>query len=291
MLSTTLRAALATLALAAPALAQDAAAPAQDAPDPRMAVATVNGAPVELGDLVAVRQDLPEQYQQLEDAALYDALVRQIAEHRMIATAAEASGVGDTPRGKRLLEMQRRNAIANLYMEVEIEKRVTEEKLQAAYAEIVAATPATEELRASHILVKDKEAADALKAQIDAGADFAELAREHGTDGAAAQGGDLGWFQQGAMVPAFAEAAFAIEKEGDVAGPVETRFGWHLIRLTGKRKAAAPAFEEIREDLESNLFNQAAIELIEELRASTTIDIPEDRPGLAGLRDDSLLDR
>lgn len=284
MLSTALRAALATLVLSAPALAQET-------PDPRAAVAMVNGAPVELGDLVAVRQDLPEQYQQLEDTALYDALLRQITEHRMIAIAAEASGVGDTPRGKRLLEMQRRNAIANLYMESEIEKRVTEEKLQAAYDELAAATPAIEEIRASHILVKDKEAADALKTRLDDGADFAELAREHGTDGAAAQGGDLGWFQREAMVPAFAEAAFAIEKEGDVAGPIETRFGWHLIKLTGKREAPKPTFDETRDDLQSSLFNEAALEIIEELRASTTIDIPEDRPGLAGLRDDSLLDR
>ncbi len=90
------------------------------------------------------------------------------------------------------------------------------------------------QIRASHILVDTKEQADSLKKQIDGGADFAALAEKHSSCPSSENGGDLGFFGRGMMVKPFEDAAFALSV-GAVSGPVQTQFGWHLIKLTEKR--------------------------------------------------------
>jgi len=136
--------------------------------------------------------------------------------------------------------------------------------------------------------VADKALADDLLAQIEAGADFAELAAEHGTDGTRTRGGDLGWFTQDRMVAPFAEAAFAAE-EGVTTAPVETQFGWHLILVTGKRDQPAPAFEDVRAELARDAASAAAETAIEEARAGAEIVLPQTPPAAAGIRRDDLL--
>ncbi|MGF1660749.1 MAG: peptidylprolyl isomerase [Rubrimonas sp.] len=271
----------AALALAAPILAQDALA--QDAD-----VATIDGAPVTVADLNAILSELPAQYQQLPDETLYDGIREQMIDQRLLAAAALAGDLADHPAVKRSLEMQRQGLLADFMLRAEIAERVTDAAIEAAYETRFADAPPIEEVRASHILVASEEQAQALKAELDRGADFAALAAEHGTDGTRARGGDLGWFSRDMMVPAFADAAFAME-EGAMSAPVQSQFGWHLIHLTGKRDRPAPALEEVRGEIEQELGAEAARAVIAELRAAAEIVLPEGRPGLESLRDGAAL--
>lgn len=266
------------------------AAVAQDAPTADTVVATVNGEPVTLGEVVAIRSDLPAQYQQLPDQPLYDGIREQLISQRLLADAAEAAGVADDPAAARAIRIQRDGLLAQFYMERQIKERMTDERVQAAYDERIANAAPVQEVRASHILVKDEALAKELRQKIEDGADFAELAKEYGTDGTKENGGDLGWFTKEVMVPAFSEAAFALE-EGQVSQPVQTQFGWHLIKLTGKRDKPKPTLEEVRGEIEGELSSTIAQEVVAELREKADVSVDESRPGVGALRDDSLIAR
>jgi len=158
---------------------------------------------------------------------------------------------------------------------VEPQIEVTDEELQTYYDENKAQYETPEQVRASHILVETKEEAEELLAQIKAGADFAELAKEHSKDGSAAQGGDLDFFGRGQMVAPFEEAAFALEV-GEVSDVVESDFGFHIIKLTDKKAAATATFEEKKEEIRETLFDRKLGErtsaYIEELRSAAKIE-------------------
>ena len=272
-------AAAAVLALAAPLAAQEA--------DPDAVVATVNGEPVTLGDIASVRADLPAQYQQLPDQALYDGIRRQLIDQKLMTQAAEAAGIADADAVRRALQIQRQSLLSDFYMRVQMQERLTPERLAAAFEERYGDAGPTRELRASHILVPTEEEAAAIRAEFEDGTDFAELAAEHGTDGSARQGGDLGWFDRTVMVPAFADAAFALEV-GEVSQPVETQFGWHLINVTDERERPAPTLEEVRGELARELGEEIAQDVVGDLRDAAEIVVNERDPGLDAFRDPAL---
>ncbi|HMO70303.1 MAG TPA: peptidyl-prolyl cis-trans isomerase [Paracoccaceae bacterium] len=166
---------------------------------------------------------------------------------------------------------------------------VTDAGLQAAYdARFKDAAPATE-YHAAHILVDSEEKAADLKAQVEGGADFAVLAREHSTDpGSGARGGDLGWFGLGQMVKPFEDAVVALEP-GQVGGPIQTQFGWHIIRLTETRLAAVPTLDQMRDELSAEIERQAVDAHIADLTARAEITRPGEGIDPATLRDLSLL--
>ncbi|MEM6421731.1 MAG: peptidylprolyl isomerase, partial [Pseudomonadota bacterium] len=190
-----------------------------DPPSPFDVVVTVDGEELRLGELLVVMEALPAQYQQLPDEILTRGLIEQLVDQYLMARAAEESGVDESTRAAFTLLTRRRASLAESYMIAELDKRVTEDSVRAAYDDEVAEAEPVEEIRASHILVAEEEMAQDLRAQLDGGADFAELAAEHGTDGTAQRGGDLGYFTFEDMVPEFAEAAFEIEV-GEIGGPV-----------------------------------------------------------------------
>jgi peptidyl-prolyl cis-trans isomerase D len=134
---------------------------------------------------------------------------------------------------------------------------VTEAEIKAAYGARAAQYKVEEQRRASHILVKTKEEADKLAAEARKDpARFAELARKHSQDpGSAGKGGDLGLFGHGMMVPAFEEAAFR-QKEGEIGAPVQSEFGWHVIRVTGVQAAQVRPLAEVRAELSAELARQ-----------------------------------
>jgi len=293
-------AALAALTLtAAPAFAQSTtetteapavetpAAPAQELTSETV-VATVNGTQITLGEVIAVRQSLPAQYQQLPDEVLMKALVDQLADQQMLSNAAVAAGLEDTRNVRLALVNQRRATLADAYMTKAMIDGVTEEAIEAAYKERFAGATAVREVRASHILVEAEELANDLKKQLDEGADFAVLAAEHGTDGTRASGGDLGWFSHDKMVPEFADAAFALEKD-EISAPVKSPFGWHLIHLTDKRDRPAPKLEEVRDQIIGELSKALQSRVIEEARAAATVIRPDMALPAGAVRMDELL--
>jgi peptidyl-prolyl cis-trans isomerase C len=273
--------AAAALAVAAPAMAQDA--------DATTTVATVNGETVTLGDLVAIRAELPAQVQQLPDEMLYDGIRQQIVDSRLAAGAAMEDGLADEAGVARALERQRVALLADIYLQRLIASEVTDERLQAAYqSQYVEADP-VREVRASHILVEDEALAQSIIDQLDDGAEFAALAAEHGTDGTAQRGGDLGFFTRERMVPAFATAAFEAEV-GSVVGPVQTQFGFHVIEVTDERDQPVPPFQQVSGEIRNGIIEEVVQGRLAELRDAAEVTLEEDRPGLDALRDDSLID-
>ncbi|HSF96827.1 MAG TPA: peptidylprolyl isomerase, partial [Thermohalobaculum sp.] len=212
MKSTTLSAAAAGFAMAASlAMAQTAtetgtaatpettAAPAVEA-TLETALAEVNGSALTLGELLTLRRELPQQYQQLPDEVLFNGLVEQLIDQMLLADAAQKAGLEDGTLVKLSLALQSRAILANAYLQHETNARISPEALDGLYAERYTNAAPVPEVRAAHILVKTQEEAAELKTQLDGGADFAALAAEHGTDGTKDRGGELGWFVQGDMV-------------------------------------------------------------------------------------------
>ncbi len=266
--------ALALLLSAAPLSAQEAG--------PDTVVATVNGAAITLGDLQAVRQDLPQLPPEMPGEIIYDGIRQQLVNQRLLSLAAEAAGISAEDAVTRTLEIQRQGLLAQFYLRRVVEERLTDAAVQAAYDARYGATPPVREVRASHILVSEEAKAQELRAEIEAGADFADLAREHGTDGTRNTGGDLGFFTRDVMVAPFADAAFAMEV-GAVSQPVQTQFGWHLIKLTESREQPKPTLDEVRADLEEDLGQEIVQAALDELNAAATVRLMDDRPGMDAL--------
>lgn len=262
--------------------------PAAPLPSAEAVLATVGDQKVTLADVIAVRQALPEQYQQLPDEVLMTGIVEQIVEQILLETAAKASGLADTPLIQKAIRSQTRAVLADAYMSEALQDAITEEKIAETYqTRFVEADPVVE-VRAAHILVREEAQAAEIKAKIDAGADFAAMAAEHGTDGTAARGGDLGWFVRAQMVPEFADAAFALEP-GQISGPVETPFGWHLIKLEEKRDQPAPPLEEVQSSIIEELSQEISTEVLDELRADAAITRFLDGIDAAAIRADDLI--
>lgn len=230
-------------------------------------VATVNGTDITMADMIVLRGQLPQQYRALPDNVLFDAVLEQL-----IQQTALVQDLGDdlSRRDRLVLDSNRRSYLAGAALGRVAEAAVTEEVLRQRYEAEVASFTAEPEYNAAHILVDSEEAAKEIKAAIDGGADFADQAREHSADGSASSGGNLGWFGLGMMVPEFEQAVVAMQP-GTVSDPVQTQFGWHLIRLIETRQTTAPSFEEASQDLAATLQREAAEELITKVTESATV--------------------
>jgi len=235
------------------------------------AVMTVNGQPItqQMVDAVTMRIP-PEQLERMvETPGQMERFHEQLAMGTLLYEKAIAEGLHQDPAVQAGLAMAAREFLAGVYVARKGEAAVTEEAVQKYYEErsVQFARP---QVKARHILVDSESRALELKKQIEGGADFAEIAREHSSDrGSARTGGDLGWFEEGRMVEEFSTAAFAAEK-GALVGPVQTRFGFHLIEVQDKREKTP--LEEVRDQIVASLRQDAVQELIENTRQSMKIE-------------------
>lgn len=242
------------------------AAAAQDAVTADTVVATVDGVEITAGHLQLMRSQLPQQYQALPDAALFEGLVDQAVQQQLLAAAA-----GELDRAAQLLlENQDRNLRANAAVTRLFDAELTDAAIAAAYEARFADVEPGTEYNAAHILVETEEEAAAIKAELDAGADFAELAQERSTGPSGPNGGNLGWFGSGMMVPAFEEAVVALDP-GSVSDPVQTRFGWHVIRLIETRSATVPSLDEARAEIVQELQQAILSERLDALEADAEV--------------------
>ncbi|WP_407941324.1 peptidylprolyl isomerase [Mesorhizobium xinjiangense] len=238
-------------------------------------VATVNGTPITAGEIAIAETDLDPQFSQLPADKRRGAALSALIEIKLLAAAAEEAGLADGKEFAERLEFLRMRALHSAYIDSEIASKVTDEAVRARYDQEVANTPPQNEIRARHILVKTKEEAGAIIKQLDEGADFEELAKENSTDGSAAQGGDLGYFGQGQMVPEFEKAAFALDAGAYTSEPVETQFGFHVIKVEDKRTKQPPAFEQVKEQLRSLVLRETYFNAVNELREGATIEVDD----------------
>lgn len=262
------------------------AAQAQEEITADTVLATVGGAEITVGHMILARESLPQQYLQLPDDVLFNGILDQLIQQNALAQSLPADLEGTMQKG---LDNQISGYLAGQALAAATEDALSEDALRAAYeAQFANESPGTE-YNASHILVESEEEAAALKEQLDGGADFAELARTKSTGPSGPNGGALGWFSAGMMVPAF-EAAVVELEPGAVSGPVQTQFGWHIVKLNESRLMEAPSFEEVRPQLEETMTQEVVASVVEAVTAGADVARVELDISPDILRDRSLLD-
>ena len=250
----------------APVLAQDTAS--EEAPTADTVVATVDGTEITLGHMLILRAGLPEQFQQVPADVLFPGILDQLIQQTLLADAHE----GDLPRRAELaLENERRALVAAEEMANIAEAAVSDEAIQTYFDENYANKAPATEYNAAHILVETEEDAQKLAEEARGGADFASLAEENSTGPSGPSGGELGWFSEGMMVEPFQDAVEGMEA-GAISDPVQTQFGWHVIKLIETRAKDAPKLEDIRAEIVEALRQQAIEQKVTELQETGEID-------------------
>jgi peptidyl-prolyl cis-trans isomerase C len=257
---------------------------AQDAPTASTVVANVNGTDITLGEMIQSAAQLPAEYQQLPPDILFNGVMDQLIQQQLLAdTLTEVPSRVDVA-----LANVRRQLLAGEVVNQIGEDALTEEALQAAYDAVFANIPPSTEYNADHILVATEEEALAIIARIEGGEDFAAIAQELSIDtGSGANGGQLGWFGLGMMVPEFETAVIALAEGGTMgalSAPVQSQFGWHVVRLNETRPQEPPTLDDVRADLEGQVRGDAIQAKLDELTAGATITRPE-----AGAFDPALI--
>jgi len=282
------RLAMATSMLASlPALAfaQTGAAPAKPAtpaPAPASAaaparpvdalLAKVNGAEIRMSDLQALAQSLPEEARSMPPQQLIPMLLEQAVDGKALVVMARKDSLDRDPLVSRAMQIASERALQSALVSREVGPSITEAAVRAKYDAEIANKPGVEEVRARHILVDSEEKARKLIADLKAGADFATVAKDNSTDPGAAQGGDLGFFKATDMLPEFSAAAFTLKIGDFTTDPVQTRYGWHVIKLEERRNAAAPTFEQAYPELRQTMIQDGINKVLTKARTLVKVE-------------------
>jgi peptidyl-prolyl cis-trans isomerase C len=262
---------IAAVLLGALLLALPAAPAFAQAADP--VVAKVDGIEVRESDLALAEEDLGSNIpQQLVGDARRDFILSYLTDIMLVAKAAEAKKVTDTPDFKTKLAFIRNKLLMETILQTEGKAAVSEQAMKKVYEDAVKQMGGDEEVRARHILVPTEDEAKTILADLKKGANFETVAKEKSKDpGAAAQGGDLGYFTKDQMVPEFADVAFKLQK-GQLSDPVKSQFGWHIIKVEDKRSKAPPPFEQVKDQVETFVQRKAQAEYVTKLRDAGKVE-------------------
>lgn len=235
------------------------------------AVATVNGQPISQSEFDLYVDTIERQSgRQVPEDQKPEILDQYIGMH-LAADAAEKRGLTNETAVRDQLELARINVIVDAALQKYLEEHpVSDDELKPEYDRQVAAMP--REYHARHILVDDKETAEAVTKEIKGGADFAATAKKRSKDSSSQSGGDLGWFTPDTMVKPFADAVIAL-KPGDVTSePVQSQFGWHVIKLEDSRASAPPPFEDVKDRVKVLVQRKKLQAYLDELRQGAKIE-------------------
>ena len=236
-------------------------------------VATVNGQPIYLSELQVAQQALPPQYRNMPLSSVYPALLDRIIDSKLVVADGKKNKVEADPDFKKRMAFVEDQVVQDFWLQKELAKRVTPDKLQARYQEKLKSMPAEDEVHARHILVATEQEAKDLLAELKKGTPFDKLAKEKSTDKASgAEGGDLGWFKRTDMVKEFSDAAFALKKGETSEAPVKTQFGYHLIKVEDRRQAPPPSFEELADQLREEVQRETVTQYIDQLHANAKVE-------------------
>ena len=244
---------------------------AQDSVDPAAVVARVNGQEITLGHIIVTFAALPQQYQQIPAETLYPNILEQLIQQSALA---QSFGADDPLYVRLSIENEHRALRAAEEIDLLLKSSLTEADIQAAYDAEYSEGFGGDEFNASHILLDTEEEAKAVKTMLDEGSDFAALAAEKSTGPSGPNGGSLGWFGLGAMVPEF-EASVTSLEPGQVSEPIQTQFGWHIVKLNEQRKKTAPLLDEVREEIANRLQSELLENHVAELTSAAEIERPE----------------
>jgi peptidyl-prolyl cis-trans isomerase C len=212
-------------------------------------VATIDGEDISLNLVIAMMRQLPPQYRDQPFDVLYDPVLDDIIDTRLAAREAKRSGVADDPLIQELAQRAYDRVMAEAWISINIQQQITDDMVDARYAELINNTSAREEISARHILVDSMDAATDIIRRLDDGEDFATLAKALSTGPSAPNGGNLGYFKRGDMVPSFSDAAFDLDVSKYTDTPVHSDYGWHVIMVEDKRTIDLPPLENIRGQL------------------------------------------
>ncbi len=238
-------------------------------------LAEVNGEPVTERELDLL---ISQQTQGRDDVppAQRRQFLEEVINLMLLSQAGEAQGLDDDPDLTAQLNNSRRTAMAQAFVrELTTGNPVAEETLRERY-EAEYGGEAPKEYRARHILVGEAEQAAGIIERLNDGEAFEELAQQYSQDGSAQNGGDLGWFARSDMVEPFSDAVAGMAPGEVSATPVETRFGYHVIRLDDTREAEVPSFEEVAGQLRMNVINERIQSQLDSLRSDAEIDYQAD---------------
>ena len=253
-------------ATAAVLLLGSVSAAAQDA-----VVAKVNGKTITEADMRLAEAELGSDLGSLPDVTKRRVLAEFLIENQLFADAAEAQKLAAGPDFNERMQYWRRRSLRDLYFDKTVKDTVSDAEAKNFYDSQVGSAK-TEEVRARHILVESKEKARELFEKVAYGTDFAELAKQHSKDpGSKDQGGDLGYFSKGQMVPQFEEAAFKLQK-GEVSQPFETQFGWHIIKVDDRRAGQAVPYDAVKDRILATIIHQKAQKIAGDLRTKAKIE-------------------
>ncbi len=270
----TLRSVLAAASLfAAPAAFAQSGAPAAAPANANPVVATVNGMNIYMSDIQADAQSAPAQMQQLPPDQLFQLLVNQEVDRKALLVAAQKEGLQNNPDVAKAMQNAANIRLENAYIQEKVAPQVSDTAVQAEYNRDYAGKPGPEQVEARHILVQTQAQAQEIINQLNKGADFAKLAEKDSIDPGAKNGGELGWFSQDEMVPAFATAAFALKPGQYTKTPVQTQFGWHVILCEGKRTAPTPALADVQDQIKQKLADQAVQATLDQVRSQVQVQI------------------
>ncbi|MBI3701197.1 MAG: peptidylprolyl isomerase [Afipia sp.] len=256
---------VAAFTLGQPAFAQD------KAPDPNTVIAKVNGSEIKQSDLTIAEEELGPSLAQMDPATRRENLIAFLIDMKIVGKAAEDKKIGDGADFKAKLAFARNRLLMDSLLGQEGKAALTDDAMKKVYDDAIKQTAGEKEVHARHILLPTEEEAKAVKAELDKGADFAELAKKKSKDPGAADGGDLGFFTKEQMVPEFSAVAFALEP-GKISDPVKSQFGWHIIKVEEKRDRKPPPFDQVKAQVSQFVVRKAQADYVTKLRSAAKIE-------------------
>jgi peptidyl-prolyl cis-trans isomerase C len=235
-------------------------------------LATVNGQDITQKDVALAVEDFSAQLAQVPPQERLQAIVDAMIDMQVLAKEAAKEGLESSEYFQRRMAFLRMRALRTAYLVEKVADSISEEDVKTAFDQTFANFEPQKEAKASHILLKEEADAKAIIKQLNDGADFAALAKEKSTGPSGPSGGQLGWFSAGRMVPEFEKAAMALDVGAITQEPVQTQFGWHVIKLEETRMSEPPAYDEVKAQFRQELLQKKFQETIDQLRAEATIE-------------------
>ena len=236
-------------------------------------VAVVDGSEITKTQMEWTRELVGPGLDQVPEAQREKVLLSILVEIRLLANAAKAEGMESSDSFKTRLEWLKLQALRDAYVAEKINADITDEKVKAQYDKLVGSAAPQQEVRARHILVKTEDEAKALIKELDGGGDFVELAKAKSTGPSGPNGGDLGYFTRGRMVPSFEKAAFALKPGEHTKEPVKSQFGYHVIKVEDTRTQQPPAFEQVKANVRTSLETEQLRAAMKALREKAKIEM------------------
>ena len=250
-----------------PPASLDAPAAAQPSPDAsNPIVANVDGHPIMLSEVGKALQSLPPSIRTLPFEKLYPVLVDRLIDHQALVMLAQRNGIDAKPEVRQEIQAATNRILEGAWLAQVAEPKVTEEAIRARYNKLYARQTAVDEVHARHILVATEAEARAIIADLKQGADFATTAKVASKDADADRGGDLGYFRRDQVWPGLADAAFSLQPGQVWPEPLHNEFGWHVLKVEGKRTVAPPTYEQARDQIRQDLLVEAVRQATEDAR-------------------------